>query len=126
MPVNIKIIRPSDFIHATMDGALDLFTSIQSLSDIASMIETPGEFQLLIDTRQAQVKLSTVDLFELGVAVARYRAVARSKTALLTAMNGAQHAQFFELVARNRGAFLKAFTSFEDAITWLTMEEQNA
>jgi hypothetical protein len=124
VPVNIKVIHTSDFIRTTVDGALDLPTSRQILLDIASMIRTPGEFQILIDTRQAEVKFSTVDLFELGVAVANHPAVARSKTALLTSIGGAETARLLELVARNRGVLLKAFTSFEEAITWLVMKEQ--
>ncbi len=126
MLVNIKIIHASDFIRATMDGTLDLFTSTQALVDIAAMIKTPGEFQLLIDTRDAQVKLSPADLFELGVVVTRFPSLAKSKTALLTAMDGALPAEYLELVAQNRGALLKAFTSSEEAITWLSTKEQQA
>jgi hypothetical protein len=88
------------------------------------MIKIPGEFHLLIDTREAQVKLSTVDLFELGAAVAGYPTVAYSKTVLLTPIGESERARFLELVAHNRGALLRAFTSFEDAITWLVMKEQ--
>lgn len=124
MPVNIKIIHAFDFVRATVDGALDRLTSIQALVDIAWMIKMPGEFHVLIDTRDAQVKLSPDDVFELGVAVTRFPSLAESKTALLTAMDGAHPARFIEIVGQNRSALLKAFTSFEEAITWLSTKEQ--
>lgn len=123
MPVNIKVIHTSDFIRTTAAGALDLATSIQTLVNLASMIKAPGEYQVLIDTRDAQVKLSIADLYELGVAFASYPTVAHSKTALLTSMEGEERARFLKVVARNRGAQLEAFTSFEEAITWLVMKE---
>jgi hypothetical protein len=109
-----------------MDGAFDLLTSIQALVDIAWMIETLGEFHLLIDTRDTQVKLSPADLYELSVAVTRFHTLAKSKTALLTATDGAHPAQYLEVVAQNRGALFRAFTSFQEAITWLGTKEQQA
>jgi hypothetical protein len=124
MPVNIKIIHPKDFIRTTVEGALDLPTSRQILLEIASIIESPGAYHVLIDTRQAQVRLSTTDVYELGVAVASRPAVAHSKTAILTAMGGEESARFLELVAQNRGALLKAFTSFEEAINWLVVRDE--
>lgn len=125
MPVNIMIIHASDFIRVNVDGALDRFASGQALADIAWMIKTPGENHVLIDTRDARVKqLSPDDLFELGVAFNRFPSLAKSKIALLTAMGGAHAAQFLELVGQSRGAHLKAFTSMDEAITWLRTKEQ--
>jgi hypothetical protein len=126
VPVNIKIIHASNFIRATVDGALDRRTSIQTLVDLAWTIKTPGENHVLIDTRDARVKLSPDDLFELGVAITRFPSLAKSKTALLTAMDGAHPARYLEVVAQNRGALFRAFTSFQEAITWLSTKEQQA
>ena len=121
MPVDIRIIHPKDFICIRVDGALDLPASRELLFSLVSLVKTPGEFHILIDTRRAQASLSEVDLFELGFEVASHRAVAQSKTALLTSLGEEERARFLELVAENRGALLRAFTSFEEAITWLVM-----
>jgi len=109
------------FICIRVDGALDLPASRELLFSLVSLVKTPGEFHILIDTRRAQASLSEVDLFELGFEVASHRAVAQSKTALLTSLGEEERARFLELVAENRGALLRAFTSFEEAITWLVM-----
>jgi hypothetical protein len=120
MAVNIKIIRPKDFIRTDVDGTLNLQVSQQLLVRIASMIEKPGDYHLLIDTREAQAALSITDLFELGVAIASFPAIAHSMTAILAPLNEEERARFLELVARNRGAQrLRVFTSFEEAITWI-------
>jgi hypothetical protein len=121
--VNARIVRPKDFIRTSVDGTLDLPGSKATLLSVASTIESAGTEHILIDTRQAQVHLSVFDAYHLGVAVALQPAVARAKTAILAPMRDEERAQFFALVAQNRGARLRAFTSFEEAITWLVMDE---
>jgi hypothetical protein len=122
MPVNVKIIHPKDFIRTTVEGGVDLARSRETLLTIANAIETAGTQHILIDTRPAQVDLSITDLFKLGVAVATQPAVAHAKTAILAPMREEERARFLELVTQNRGVLLRAFTSFEEAITWLIME----
>ncbi|HVP58349.1 MAG TPA: hypothetical protein VMU02_09645 [bacterium] len=124
MPVNITVIHPKDFISTKVDGTLDLSASREVLLKLVSMIKTPREFDILIDTRQARVSLSITDLYEIGAAVASHPAVALCRTALLTSLDEEGRAAFFELVAQNRGASLSAFTSFEEAIAWLIMSGQ--
>jgi hypothetical protein len=121
--VNIKIIRPKDFIRTNVDGTLNLEASRQLLVRIASLIEKPGQYHVLVDTRDAQAALSTTDLFELGVAIASYPAIAHGRTAILAPVSEEERARFLELVARNRGAQLRVFTSFEEAITWILTED---
>ncbi len=123
MPVDVRIIHPKDFIRTTVKGALDLSGSRATLLSVSNTMESAGTQLVLIDTRQALVDLSITDAFQLGVAVALQSAVARAKTAILAPMSDEERAQFFALVAQNRGARLRAFTSFEEAITWLVMDE---
>ncbi len=121
MPVDIKIISPDDFIRTTVDGELDLKSSRELIMELAGLIRPPDDCHVLIDTRKANAKLCPSDLFYIGDAVASYPTLARSKTAILSSMGEADNAKFVELVAQNRGARLKAFTSFEDAINWLIL-----
>ena len=123
MPVNIKVIRPKDFIKTTVTGVLDFAVSKQALLDIASQIDQPSEYEILLDTREAQTVLSVVDIFELGQALADHPSLRRSKIALLTSMNDATQAAFLETVTANQGVRAQVFTDFEEAITWLVMQE---
>lgn len=122
MPTNIKIIHTQDFIRAKPDGVLDLTASRNLLKDLVTESETAGKYHVLVDTRGADVRLSTTDIFNLGVAVAA--ASARDKVALLVPPGEQVNASFLETVSYNRGANLRAFTDFETAITWLIMKEQ--
>ena len=123
MPTNIRIINAQDFILAAPDGTVDLAASQVLLSALVSTAETAGVQQVLIDTREAEVRLSTINLYELGVAVASQPTLARNRTALLVPHGKKSNAAFFETVTRNRGANLKAFADFETAIGWLILNE---
>jgi hypothetical protein len=124
MPVNVKVINAREFIRTTVSGALDLAESKRGMLDLASHIKQPGEYEVLIDVRGAETILSIADLYELAVALAGQPALIGSKIGILGPMSGMDKAQFFETVAQNRGARIKAFTDFEEAITWLVLREQ--
>ena len=124
MPVNIKVIDPKEFIKTTVTGVFDLAASKQALVDIASLIKQPGEYEVLIDTRAADVELSITNLFQIGVALADHPLLSRSKIGLLAPMSEVDNARFLETVAITRGVRIKAFNNFEDAITWLVLREQ--
>jgi len=123
MPVNIKVIRPKDFIKTTVTGVLDFAVSKQALLDIASQIEQPGEYEILVDTREAEPALSMIDIFQLGEALAAHPSLRRSKIAFLKSKKDSQQAEFLETITANRGVRAQVFTDFEEAVTWLVMQE---
>jgi hypothetical protein len=123
MPINIKVIHTRDFIRTKVDGSLDLSASRQILVALARMTTAPGDYHVLVDTRDAQVSLSPLDLYVLGIAVAEQPSLAQSTTALLVSLGEAERANLMALIAQKRGALLRVFTSFEEAITWLAIQE---
>jgi hypothetical protein len=126
VPTNITIVQTRDFIRARPDGALDLDASRQLLVDVVAAVRTAGEHNVLIDTRAAEpVRLSSSDLWTLGVAAGTQPALARARVALLVPLGRQDDADFFESVARVEGANLRAFTDFERAISWLILREQS-
>jgi len=124
MPVNVKVINTKEFIRTTATGALDFTASKQAILDIASQIKKPGEYEVLIDTRGAEATLSITELYQLGVALADHPSLRRSKIGLLAKISGMDEARFLENVAHNRGVGIRAFTDFEQALTWLILKEQ--
>jgi len=122
MPVNIKVIRPKDFIKTTVTGVLDFAVSKQALLDIASQIDQPGEYEILVDTREAEPALSMIEIFQLGESLAAHASLRRSKIAFLKSKKDSQQAEFLETVTANRGVRAQVFTDFEEAVTWLVMQ----
>ena len=123
MPVNIRVIRPKDFIKTTVTGVLDFAVSRQALLEIASQSERPGEYEILVDTREAEPALSMIDIFQLGEALAAHPSLRRSKIAFLISKRDRQQAGFLETITSNRGVRAQVFTDFEEAVSWLVMQE---
>jgi len=130
MATNIRIVHAHDFIRATADGRLDLEISKKLLAEIASSTVNMPDYELLLDTRRAQMAMSVTDLWYLvtdtwylsGKPV-NARGPFPRKTAVLCPLGEFDQASFFALCAQNRGLQVRAFSSFEDAIEWLMANE---
>jgi hypothetical protein len=120
MAVKVKIIRAKDFLQVSPDGELALEESKLLLAKVASAKRPPADYDVLIDLRRVQWRLSTTDIYFLAAGLDEHREVFEDKVALLV-LPGANFnkAEFFELCAQNRGYRVEAFTNFEDAIHWL-------
>jgi len=120
MPTNIRIIHAHDFIKATVKGELDLKEAMELLIRVATTSAPLVDYELLLDIRNAQAKLSITELWFLAAELGKLNkgGVSR-KIAVLCPLTEFDHAGFFALCAQNRGMQVQAFTSFEDAIEWL-------
>jgi hypothetical protein len=126
VPTSITVIQTADFIRARADGRLDLETSRKLLVEVVSAVRSAGEHNVIIDTRAAgPTRLAAADLWTLGIAAGTQPALARARVALLVPAEKQDDAEFFENVARVEGVDVRAFTSFESAISWLIMREQS-
>lgn len=128
MTSNLKIIRVRDFVKVTPQGTFDFAKAKQDMRE-ASVV--PGMFvnyDLLIDTRGAEVNLSTTDIWylatELASLVDAHTKGYRAKVPVMCATKDFNHAEFFELCSQNRGMNVRAFTSFEDLFDWLSQPSE--
>jgi len=117
----LQIIKAGDFIKSTPTGDLDMNASRQGLAQIAATGTDLQEYTILIDLRDVKSQLSTTQIYVLASELVGYGKTFRRKTAVLArADEDFGQATFFEDAAQNRGFRVKAFTVFEDAITWLS------
>ncbi len=123
MPVNDKIIRATDFLIATPTGQVDFEKSKRLLLTIASAATNLVAHEILLDMRSAQSKLSATDVWILAAELSRRRTAFPGKIAVLCRLNGSGQAAFFALCAQNRGFPVRAFTSFENALEWLSADQ---
>lgn len=119
MPTDIRVIKAKDFVRATPEGKLDFETSKKALIEIASATAHLVDYEILLDTRKAQVQMSVTDLWYLAAELSNLRKPFSRKTAVLCPVERFDDAAFFALCSENRGFRIKAFTSFEDAMNWL-------
>ena len=122
MPTNIRIIQSNDFIKATPEGQFDLEKSKKLLMEIATASVSLVDYEIILDTRKAHSKMSPTDLWYLAVELSNLRRAFSRRTAVLCPVERFDNAEFFALCAQNRGLQLSTFTSFEDAIEWLTAD----
>ncbi|HVN31830.1 MAG TPA: hypothetical protein VMT45_07560 [Thermoanaerobaculaceae bacterium] len=129
MATNVRIVHARDFIRATPEGRLDLEESKRLLAEIATAALPLTGYQILLDTRRAQVAMSVTDLWYLATdfwdiagEIVNPRGRLPRRTAVLCPLVGFDRASFFALCAENQGLHVRAFTSFEDAIEWLIMD----
>jgi hypothetical protein len=122
MPTQVKIIRASDFLVVTPKGQVDFEKSKRLLMTIGSASATLVAHEILLDMRSAQSELSATDLWHLAAELSRRRRAFPGKIAVLCRFSGSGQAAFFALCAQNRGFPVSAFTSFEDAVEWLSAD----
>jgi hypothetical protein len=120
MPTDVRIIDTHNFIKVTPEGQLDRENTKKLLMEIASTSTPWADYEILIDTRKAQSGMSVSDLSYLATELCNLRKAFSRKTAILCPRERFDRAGFFALCAQNEGFLVNAFTSFEDAIEWLT------
>jgi hypothetical protein len=91
--------------------------------EIATASAPLVDYEIILDTRKAQVEMSVGALWQLAAELSNLRKVFSRKTAVLCPLERFDDAGFFALCAQNRGLQVMAFTSFEDAIEWLNADE---
>jgi hypothetical protein len=120
MDLNLRLIYAKDFLKMAPTGELDLDTSKRLILNLAREHASPGQYDVLIDTRQTTGKLTLFDIAEMVNVMIEHRGSFRSKVAVLTSHDYKfEHAKFMELYANNRGFQIGAFDDFEEAMNWL-------
>ena len=113
MPVDVKLIRPHEFVMTTAQDRLDFGASKAMVTRLAASIAAPCA--LLVDLREADEGLDVLDLYRLCEVLA-----GRCKTAMLAAANERTASpRLAELVAEGRDAKLRAFANLDEALAWL-------
>ena len=92
-----------------------------SFSQISQRLSiTPIDYELLVDFRDTQSNLSTLDLYQLANELCQHGDTFRRKVALLVLPGvNFSRASFFETCSHNRGFSVNAFMDYEKAMRWL-------
>ncbi len=122
MKTTRKAFPLKDLIIVTSSGTIDLAASKAALKSLAADPEYEANYEILLDLRDSECKLSVGDMYELATYLARPDpAISRNrKIAVLVAGHLAfDHAQFLQLCSTNRGMRVGAFDDYEKASEWL-------
>ncbi len=119
MPTHIRMVHAHEFIQASPEGTVDLARSKELLVGIAARSAPEDDYDIILDTRSAQMKLSVTDLWDLAAELHKHSEAFARKTAVIVPREDFDHAGFFALCAQERGFEVSAFTSPGDAMEWL-------
>jgi len=122
MPTQIRLVHAHEFLRATPEGTLDLDASLEMLVQIAVRSAPEDGYDIILDLRKADIKLSVNDLWELAAQLHHYAEAFARKTAVLVPRKDFDHAGFFALCAQERGFEVSAFTSPGEAMEWIAEE----
>lgn len=120
MATTIKIKSAKDFLEVTTYGIINITTSRQLLADIAKAEHHQADYELLIDFRDTQSRLSVADVYHLAAELCQHGTTFRRKVALVVLPGpNFDRASFFETCSYNRGFSVNAYTDYEAALSWI-------
>jgi hypothetical protein len=109
MPYKVIYNADEDYVHATIQGKVDLALVHRYSREIIKQLNTHHCLRVLNDMRKASPELATLDIYELPAWLEEEAGIRRScKRALLVAKDFDDYL-FFETVSRNHGHLLEVF-----------------
>jgi hypothetical protein len=124
MSYDMRVIPISEFLRTDVSGEIDLQASRAILKQLLDNCARNNIHHILIDTREASSRASTVDVWTLANDLGSLGMGTEDRIAILNRpKDDFDRGAFLELCATNRGYQLRAFRDFESAFTWLTSEE---
>ena len=126
MPLELQIIRASEFVRLGARGHLNFQASKDALQELAHACRKRSVDRALLDLRELLIPAKP--LFtpsELASLVETFREAgfARHQRLAVLYRNDPHHgARLFAFIGRIRGGQVRAFAEFEEALFWLSAE----
>jgi hypothetical protein len=118
MANSLRIIDQGEYLLAEFSGDFSVEAGKQCIDAMTNASLEKHKSKVLLDCRKISGHMPVIDRFE----VAAYAATTRKVIARLAMLNRPDVIlpdNFVENVAVNRGANVKVFTDFENAVRWL-------
>jgi hypothetical protein len=128
MPLELQIIRASEFVRLGAQGHFDLAASKAALAVLAGACRKRGISQALLDLRALRPGpkpvFSTADLIELVKTFREVGFTRQQRLAILYQSDPHKRARLFAFLSTLHGWSVQAFGDFEKAIFWLARGTQ--
>src|SRR6185312_15030389 len=123
MSVQLEIIRAAEFIRFGGKGEFDLVATCAALHALAEACKRRGMSRALLDGRNARAELSPNELAAIVNAFCEIGFTKDLRLAILHSADRYQRARLFAFISRIKGWNVRAFGDFEQAMYWLSKEE---
>lgn len=125
MPLELQIIRAREFVRLGTEGQFDFESTRALLKTLADACRKRGIERALVDVRESSSNLTPNDLAAL---VNAFTEVGFSKGLRLAVLHGGDQeyrARLFAFISKLRGWKVQAFEQFEEALEWLSVEQES-
>src|SRR5579872_6045479 len=133
MPLNLQIIRTSDFIRHNSQGEYDQEETRAVLCKVAKACIESGIDCALIDVRDARSDMKLDDVYELVLSFKEMGFQKKHRLAILYRSSGSEHVEFFAMRPGERAEFfarcaaekgwnVRAFDDYGQAMEWFGAE----
>jgi hypothetical protein len=124
MPLELQIIRASEFVRLGAHGHFDLAASKAALAVLVGACRKRGINQALMDLRQLQPGpkpvFSRADLIEIVNTFREIGFTHQQRLAILYHSDPHRRARLFAFLSKLHGWTVQAFGDFEEALHWLS------
>jgi len=126
MPLELQVIRASDFLRMGAEGHFDLAASKVVLAELAGACRKRGIDRAMLDLRALhpgpKPVFSPTDLAKLVNTFREIGFTQRQRLAVLYSSDPHHRARMFAFIGALRGWHVAAFGDFEEALVWLSDE----
>jgi hypothetical protein len=127
MPLELQIIRPSDFIRVDSFGKPDFESSRVTLRELANACRKREIFRAMLDLREIAIPAKPYfTTQELAALVGTFREAGFTKAqrlAILYREDPYFGVHMFTFISHMRGWCVRAFDDFEKALMWISIDE---
>ena len=119
----VKIYKMTDFIRLTETGEIDIDRSKEIIRQLAVAASFHEDHNILVDLRDTNLKEESIrNVLEVALEIARYKSVFKGKLANLLPDEEKRllAAKQLKVLLDLEGFQYEIFTSFEDAVEWLS------
>ncbi|HEY5621566.1 MAG TPA: hypothetical protein VIR77_03100 [Pontiella sp.] len=123
MPFNIEYDTDPDCIYSTFIGELSMQVVKEYLAALIPVLEKTGCRRVLSDSRNAEIKLSSMDIMQFPKLAQTSPLFADLKRAVL-ASPGTSGYELYETLSNMQGQKVRVFETKHDAMQWLLSEDE--
>lgn len=118
--LDLRIIRGSTFLRASLQGGINLAMSRNALRDVLAG-DAHNSYDVLLDVRRSHVQLTSQEVMTLVEDLKAHAPRFRRRMALLDSQWGKNLSsmQFLQALAEREGFQVRTFVDFENAMDWL-------
>jgi hypothetical protein len=129
MPIELQVVRASEFVRLDARARLDFEASKQALRSLGEACRKRGLDRALLDLRHLpklpKAQFSPKQLAELVSAFHEAGLSREQRLAVLYRDDAYGGVRTFTFIGRIKGINVQAFTEFEDGLQWLSTGENN-